>query len=128
MSQKSDRVDAAVRVWKARLQREPVPRGTRTTPVITTANDEFERAARRLEQEFAEVRSNRAIVARRLADVEKRATNAMREGHDATARRLSMAQRECAETLRQLDADAKVLGAMLAECEAGLTEVKARTP
>lgn len=125
MSQ-TDRVDVAVRAWKAKLQRDQMPRVSRSIPAIATTIDELERAAQRLERELAEVASNRAIVARRLADFEKRAREATREAHDVTARRLLMAQQECAETVEQLDADAKVLRAMLAECEDGLAEAKAR--
>lgn len=128
MSESSDSVEATVRAWKAKLQREHVSHagraGGRTTDPVT----ELQQIAQSLEADLADALKKFSEAAMRGADLEARAMKAIHGGNDFTARRLLLAQQECMETLAQLDADAKVVRALLIECEEVIGEIRAQPP
>jgi len=125
MSELRDPVEADVRAWRVKLQREQLSRADRNDSQTTDPTGDLQQIAQTLEADLAGVLEKSARVARRCADFEMRAVEAVREGDDVTARRTLLAPQACAETLARLDADAQVVRAMLAECREAVSDARA---
>jgi len=109
------RIDAAVAGWKAKLRREQEGARSASSASGPSDSDALRRAAADLEADLAAIRSDFEREAARATTFETLAMNAIRKGDDRAARDALVKQRESAERLHQLDADATVLCAMLAE-------------
>jgi hypothetical protein len=77
--------------------------------------DELRAMARELEADLALVEAQISATAARMLDVEGRAIAAVKRHDDRSARELLIEQAASAGELEQLDADAKVLRALLDE-------------
>jgi len=115
VSEFAKRIDAAVAGWKAKLRREH--EGGRTASSASGASDvdALRRAAADLEADLATILSDFERETARANTFETLAMAAIRKGDDRAARDALVKQKESAERLHQLDADATVLRAMLAE-------------
>ena len=115
VSEFAKRIDAAVAGWKAKLRREH--EGGRATSSASGASDvdALRRAAADLEADLATILSDFERETARANTFETLAMDAIRKGDDRAARDALLKQKESAERLHQLDADATVLRAMLAE-------------
>ena len=115
ISEFAKRIDAAVAGWKAKLRREQEGVRSASSASGTSDSDALRRAAADLEADLAAIRSDFEREAARATTFETLAMNAIPKGDDRAARDALVKQRESAERLHQLDADATVLCAMLAE-------------
>jgi len=115
ISEFAKRIDAAVAGWKAKLRREQEGARSASSASGASDSDALRRAAADLEADLAAIRSDFEREAARATTFETLAMNAIRKGDDRAARDALVKQRESDERLHQLDADATVLRAMLAE-------------
>ena len=115
VSEFAKRIDAAVAGWKAKLRREHEGSRAASSTSGTSDVDALRRAAADLEADLATILSDFERETARANTFETLAMAAIRKGDDRAARDALVKQKESAERLHQLDADATVLRAMLAE-------------
>ena len=115
VSEFAKRIDAAVAGWKAKLRREHEGGRAASSTSGTSDVDALRRAAADLEADLATILSDFERETARANTFETLAMAAIRKGDDRAARDALVKQKESAERLHQLDADATVLRAMLAE-------------
>jgi len=115
VSEFAKRIDAAVAGWKAKLRREQEGGRAASSASGTSDVDALRRAAADLETDLATILSDFERETARANTFETLAMDAIRKGDDRAARDALVKQKESAERLHQLDADATVLRAMLAE-------------
>jgi hypothetical protein len=115
ISEFAKRIDAAVAGWKAKLRREQEAARSASSASGLGDSDALRRAAADLETDLAAIRSDFEREAARATTFETLAMSAIRKGDDRAGRDALVKQKESAERLHQLDADATVLRAMLAE-------------
>jgi len=115
VSEFAKRIDAAVAGWKAKLRREQEGSRAASSTSGTSDVDALRRAAADLEADLTTIRSDFERETARANTFETLAMAAIRKGDDRAARDALVKQKESAERLHQLDADATVLRAMLAE-------------
>lgn len=87
----------------------------------------LQRAADDVARDLARVLERAASETTRSCDLQARAIDAVRHGDERAARDALRAVETSAELLRQLDADATVLRAMLAECRIVLDDTEGGT-
>ena len=115
VSEFAKRIDVAVAGWKAKLRREQEGAPATSSATGTSDADALRRAAADLEADLAAILSDFEHETARANTFETLAMDAIRKGDDRAARDALVKQKESAERLHQLDADATVLRAMLAE-------------
>ena len=115
------RVDAAVATWKATMAKATAYR-ERTPPNATAVAVELRHAIEALESDLASVLEKRHA-ARAQADVlEAQATTAVHRGDHLRFRSALLDHEPVIEAIAQLDADADVIRAVVAECAAVLAD------
>jgi hypothetical protein len=115
------RINAAVAAWRATM-REATARGGTIGPDKAEAMVQLRAATQDLEADLASV-LDKMQAARTQADaLEVQAMAAVRRGDDVAARSALLERESVAAACEQLEADAKVIRAMLAECAVVLAD------
>ena len=109
------RIDAAVAAWKATM-RDATTRGGTIVPDRTEAVVQLRRAAQDLEADLASILDKLQAALAQADALELQAMTAVRRGDDVAARSALLEREPVAAACEQLEADAKVIRAMLAEC------------
>jgi phage shock protein A len=120
----TERIDAAVAAWEAklRLAQEDAIDGIAPRAV---QDDALRRLVIELEEELAALLVRVAHESVRAGEFEVRAMNALRRNDDWAAREALVRQRQVVDQLEELDAEVIVLRAMLADCRATLHQTGA---
>lgn len=106
-----ERIKAALAALKARIRGTPSGPQHDSDPVSA-----LHEAAQALEADLAAVEARLATKRERTSAAEARAISAIRARDDAAAREALLEQQALVEACHELQADAEVLHAMLAEC------------
>ena len=115
------RINAALDTWKARMRqafRSPSDPPTNTAE----AKAELRRATEALESDLAAILEKRQIEAARAYALEVHAMAAVRRGDDAGARAALLDHEAVSARLEQIEAEADVVRAVLAECALALAD------
>ncbi|MFI5227894.1 MAG: hypothetical protein ACHQWU_02425 [Gemmatimonadales bacterium] len=93
-----------------------------------TAAAALERAATELASDLAGLLDEKAREGARSAELEAAAVEAIRRGDDAEARAALLERQNSVDRVKQLDADAAVVRAMLVECREVLDQIAGSMP
>jgi phage shock protein A len=124
MPEFSERINAVVSAWKAKIRHDHESAPATSSPDPAGDASALRRAVADLAADLAAIGTNLAHEETRATAFETRAMDAIRKGDDRAAREALLAWQGSVDELHRLDAEATVLRAMLAECRALLDETR----